>query len=218
MKFQAQLHLKFVSGFFELQRLEEARESFERETNSLVVGVTLAIIIAIMIAAWIISFAVEKTEHLARDLIHYVIKFSLGFVFGMGLSLSGMSRPSKVRNFLVFDKNWDITLMMVLIGAIGFNLISFQLILRKKKDKPILADEYHLPCNNTKLDWKLFAGTIIFGIGWGTCFFCPGPALLAALTTSAGAFCMIFTVIGMYAFELFNFVLAKVNKKNEEEK
>ena len=31
---------------------------------------------------------------------------------------------------------------------------------------------------NSSLDWKLVVGAIIFGLGWGIGFLCPGPFLV----------------------------------------
>ncbi|XP_075261778.1 uncharacterized protein LOC142353429 [Convolutriloba macropyga] len=204
------------TGFFKIDFLEELRESFDREASETVAGIMLGILLIFMICLWIVSFAINGVEQLSSDLSHYFIKYILGIVFGVGLSLSGMTRPSKVRNFLVFDKNWDITLLMVLISAVTFNLVTFQLILRKRKDKPLLTEEYQLPCKDA-LDWRLISGSLLFGIGWGFCFFCPGPSILACVVSGAGSFCFIFIVIGMYAFEVFDFILEKNNQEEVSE-
>ena len=36
-----------------------------------------------------------------------------------------------------------------------------------------------VPCN-MKMDWRLFLGSALFGMGWGMAGMCPGPAIVAA--------------------------------------
>ena len=43
----------------------------------------------------------------------------LGFLFALGLALSGMTRPSKVLGFLDVTGNWNPSLALVMFGAIA---------------------------------------------------------------------------------------------------
>lgn len=49
----------------------------------------------------------------------------------MGLILSGMARRTKIMGFLVISADWDYELILVMVGAISFNLISFHFILKQ---------------------------------------------------------------------------------------
>lgn len=43
-------------------------------------------------------------------------------------------------------------------------------------EKPLLTEKFSIPTIKI-IDWKLITGSSIFGIGWGLCGFCPGPAV-----------------------------------------
>ena len=98
----------------------------------------------------------------------------IGFIFSIGLSLSGMIDPAKVKGFLDIFNAWDYSLMFVMGGAVGVNLILFPLILRHH---PVFSDKFSLPINKS-IDKKLIFGSVLFGIGWGLSGICPGPALV----------------------------------------
>lgn len=88
----------------------------------------------------------------------------------MGLCISGMCRISKVLGFLSLDGNWDGTLAVVLLTAVGINLITFHFIM---KNRSISA-----PSASAPVDLRLIIGAAIFGAGWGFCGLCPGPAMI----------------------------------------
>ena len=102
--------------------------------------------------------------------------FSLfsGCIFGFGLTVSSMTNPAKVIGFLDITGKWDPSLMFVMIGAIFFCSIFFYLLRNLKK--PIFYSKFELPTYK-KVDRKLIIGSSLFGIGWGTVGFCPGPAI-----------------------------------------
>jgi uncharacterized membrane protein YedE/YeeE len=105
--------------------------------------------------------------------------FLSGFIFAIGLSISGMTMPSKVINFLDIFGNWDISLMFVMIGAISVYTLVFHLI-KPKIVKPVYEVKFKLP-SQTKIDTPLVLGAVTFGAGWGLAGFCPGPALTSTL-------------------------------------
>ena len=47
------------------------------------------------------------------------IALAAGFVFGLGLVISGMSNPAKVIGFLNVAGPWDPTLLLVMGGALA---------------------------------------------------------------------------------------------------
>jgi hypothetical protein len=104
-----------------------------------------------------------------------------GFVFGIGLWISGMANPKKVIGFLDITGEWDASLAFVMAGAVAVTLVAFRFVL--KRSKPLLEARFQLPTKKD-IDLPLVAGAAIFGIGWGIAGYCPGPAI-TALTTLA---------------------------------
>ena len=105
-----------------------------------------------------------------------------GFVFGIGLWLSGMANPKKVLGFLDITGAWDASLMLVMGGAVTTTLTGFRFFSSRKK--PILEEKFALPTRKD-IDFPLVAGAAIFGAGWGIAGYCPGPAITALSTLSA---------------------------------
>ena len=97
-----------------------------------------------------------------------------GFVFGLGLAVSGLANPDNVLQFLTLSSDWSPALLFVMGTGVLVSFAGYKWVLHKG---PVLADELQLPGNN-KLDRRLLAGAVIFGVGWGFAGFCPGPALV----------------------------------------
>jgi uncharacterized membrane protein YedE/YeeE len=52
------------------------------------------------------------------------------------------------------------------------------------------------------LDARLIGGAALFGIGWGMAGFCPGPALVSAVSGNSAVLTFIMSMsVGMYFFE-----------------
>ena len=117
-----------------------------------------------------------------------IVALLVGILFGVGLSLSGMTDPQKVLGFLDLAGAWQPTLAFVMGGALMVTLPTFALI--RFRSKPVLASKFDLPVNKD-LDRPLLLGSAFFGIGWGIAGFCPGPAVasLATGSPSIAAFC-----------------------------
>jgi uncharacterized membrane protein YedE/YeeE len=99
-----------------------------------------------------------------------------GLVFGVGLILSGMTDPGKVKGFLDVAGNWDPSLAFVMGGAILVGFFAFRLAGRR--GRTFLGGALQLP-NRRDIDLRLVGGSVVFGIGWGLAGFCPGPALVS---------------------------------------
>ncbi len=106
----------------------------------------------------------------------HVIALLSGIVFGLGLILSGMANPAKVKNFLDLAGAWDPSLVMVMAGAIAVGLVAFAVA--RRQGRAWVGAPIELPVNRT-IDARLIGGGLLFGIGWGIAGFCPGPALVA---------------------------------------
>lgn len=98
-----------------------------------------------------------------------------GLVFGLGLVISGMTRPAKVQGFLDVTGAWDPSLAFVMVGAIAVHFVLLRVVRRRRA--PLFGATFHLPTRND-LDPKLIGGAAIFGVGWGLGGICPGPALV----------------------------------------
>lgn len=105
-----------------------------------------------------------------------IIAYAIGLVFGLGISISGMSNPAKVLNFFDLAGTWDPSLALVMGSALLVTFIGYKFALKRKA--PIFEHGFTLP-SNRKLDFKLIAGSAIFGVGWGISGFCPGGSLPA---------------------------------------
>jgi uncharacterized membrane protein YedE/YeeE len=112
-----------------------------------------------------------------------VSAFLAGTLFGLGLSISEMINPARVIGFLDVTGRWDPTLIFVMAGALLITGTVFPVILRRRT--PYLAKRFELP-TKTKIDRPLLFGAVIFGVGWGLAGFCPGPAVAALASGSAG--------------------------------
>lgn len=102
-----------------------------------------------------------------------------GFLFALGLGLSGMTQPHIVRGFLDVFGNWDWRLIGVMAGAISIHAVTYRLIL--KRPSPILDSKFQLPTKKD-IDKRLIFGAILFGLGWGWTGICPGPGLVATVS------------------------------------
>ncbi len=128
--------------------------------------------------------------------------FVVGFIFAIGLGLSGMTRPDKIVGFLDIFDNWDPSLLFVMMGAVLVHFISYKLITKRKT--PLLDTKWHLPTKK-EITLSLIAGSFIFGVGWGLGGYCPGPAVasLASFDTRPVIF-VASMLIGMFLFILLD--------------
>jgi uncharacterized protein len=104
-----------------------------------------------------------------------------GLLFGVGLSLGGMTQPDVVLGFLDIFGRWNPQLVFVMAGAVLTTAFGYRLVLHR--DKPLLEAGFHLPAAR-RFDARLIGGAALFGVGWGLAGYCPGPAL-ASLGTGA---------------------------------
>lgn len=102
---------------------------------------------------------------------------SAGLLFGVGLTISGMTVPAKVVGFLDFAGEWDASLAFVMGGAILVHVLARLLI--TKRSAPVFDTKFHLPTRKD-IDPRLVAGAAVFGVGWGLGGYCPGPGIVSA--------------------------------------
>ena len=133
--------------------------------------------------------------------VRILIAFIVGLLFAVGLGISGMTQPQKVIGFLQIGKNWDPSLMFVMIGAIPVHAFAYKMI--RNKETPFLDVKFQVPTSR-EISKPLVIGSALFGFGWALGGYCPGPAL-----TSVGAgaktaiIFVVFMILGMYLERLF---------------
>jgi len=119
--------------------------------------------------------------------------YLVGLVFGIGISISGMSNPAKVINFFDVAGMWDPSLAFVMGGALAVTLAGYRLVLRRPA--PLMDARFHLPTSSS-IDARLVGGSALFGVGWGIAGFCPGGALPALGTLNADVFVFVAALLG----------------------
>lgn len=104
----------------------------------------------------------------------YLAALASGAIFGVGLGVSGMTRPEKVIGFLDFFGEWDPSLAFVMVGAIAVSFAVFRFI--GSVERPRFDATFQIPTRKD-ITPRLVVGSGLFGIGWGLAGFCPGPAI-----------------------------------------
>lgn len=131
------------------------------------------------------------------------IAFASGLLFAVGLTLSGMTMPSKIIGFLDLFGAWDPSLLFVMGAALAVYLPVWWLM----KGRKSLISRGEIRDTRRDLDAKLFMGAGIFGIGWAIGGLCPGPAITnIGKPTGHGIVFVVAMVVGMM---MFNFVSRK---------
>ncbi|CAE6429531.1 unnamed protein product [Rhizoctonia solani] len=119
-----------------------------------------------------------------------LVSFATSFQFALGLIVSGMLRPSKILSFLhltptaMRDGTWDPSLAMIILAGILPQLLVWFLLLgdrvRQAGTRPAFANHWSIPMPRPEwwqgIDARLITGAALFGVGWGMCGICPGPA------------------------------------------
>jgi uncharacterized membrane protein YedE/YeeE len=122
-----------------------------------------------------------------------------GCLFGLGLSLSNMTNPDKVLAFLTIDQSWDATLIFVLASAVITTAIGYLMV--DKRSRPLFSQQFHRAARQG-IDARLLGGAVLFGVGWGLAGYCPGPAIVGALTLDPRAWIFVAGLVsGMLAYE-----------------
>ena len=98
-----------------------------------------------------------------------------GVLFGAGLVVSGLTRPTKVLGFLDVFGAWDPSLALVMAGAIAVHALGYRLV--RRRSAPLAAPRFWVPAAGS-IDGRLLGGAAMFGVGWGLAGYCPGPAVV----------------------------------------
>jgi len=129
--------------------------------------------------------------------LRLVAIFGAGFVFALGLGISGMTLPENVVGFLDVTGDWRPELAFVMGGAILVHLFAYLLVPRLHK--PLFEPKFGIPTRRD-IDPRLIGGAVLFGAGWGLGGFCPGPALVSTVAGSRDVLLFVVAmVVGMVA-------------------
>ncbi|MFT3697551.1 MAG: YeeE/YedE thiosulfate transporter family protein [Kofleriaceae bacterium] len=123
-----------------------------------------------------------------------------GALFGAGVCISGMVRPSKVLGFLNVGGHWDPSLMFVMAAGLAVMVVTWRLV--KSMRAPRFGGTFP-PAPSPLVDLRLLGGATIFGVGWGLSGYCPGPALVSLVSGVTGVyiFCAMM-IVGMFVVEM----------------
>ncbi len=123
----------------------------------------------------------------------------VGFIFALGLGISGMTQPQKVFGFLDFFGHWDPSLMFVMAGAVLVHSILYQII--RKRKSPLFSTQWLVP-QKSQITPSLVIGAVIFGFGWGLAGYCPGPGLTSLASFEFRPLLFVITMLlGMFIFK-----------------
>ena len=127
--------------------------------------------------------------------------FVAGLIFAVGLGVGGMTQPQKVLGFLDVLGRWDPSLLFVMAAAFAVHM---PVSLWAKRQGMLMPA---LPCaagdaggvtaqTETRVDFKLVAGAVTFGVGWGLGGYCPGPAVVSLVSLAPATLIFVAAMVG----------------------
>lgn len=137
--------------------------------------------------------------------------FGAGLLFALGLGVSGMTQPEKVIAFLDISGNWDPSLMFVMAGAVGINMVLYRIT--RRRPCPLYSEQFTSP-RLRKINVRLISGAAIFGVGWGLSGYCPGPALVSLPSGTTAI--LVFIASMMSGMVLYRLLLGKHEDRDAE--
>jgi uncharacterized membrane protein YedE/YeeE len=138
-------------------------------------------------------------------MMRIIVALIAGLIFGFGLSVSQMINPAKVLAFLDLAGDWDPSLAFVMLGAVPIAGLGYRLA--RFRPAPLCASNYSGP-SQSRIDARLIAGAILFGIGWGLVGYCPGPAIASLGAGNPATLLFVAAMLmGMAAFSGFRALL-----------
>lgn len=166
---------------------------------------------SVLITGWglLLYFFYFFSKLTKEDFIEICVTMITAIVFALGLIISGMNKRSKILGFLIMGEDWDASLLLVLVAAVGLNLFTFYYIIKIHK-KTVFNEKLEIPSNN-KIDKKLILGGISFGLGWGLGGLCPGPGyvLFPFLTPHISFFWFFGLTVGQYFVKIVDEKMSK---------
>jgi len=108
------------------------------------------------------------------------VPFVSGALFALGLGLSRMTDPERVIAFLDVGGEWDSSLAWVMVIAILVHLVGRRLVL----GPGAIRARFRSP---ERIGRSAVLGAALFGVGWGSSGYCPGPAITSAASGAPAA-------------------------------
>ncbi len=109
-------------------------------------------------------------------MIRVLAALAAGAVFGVGMTLSGMTNPARVLGFFDVAGAWDPTLAFVMGGALLPMAVAWRV--RAGMRDSALGCALPGPASSV-IDARLLGGAALFGAGWGIVGLCPGAVVPA---------------------------------------
>lgn len=131
--------------------------------------------------------------------------FACGFIFAVGLAISGLADPDKVLQFLTLSSDWSPALLFTMGAGIAVTFAGYRWVLNRGA---VFSGTIHFP-TKTDIDKNLLLGAGIFGLGWGMAGFCPGPALTTLSSLHAEPLVFVATMIAG------SFIQGRIAARNE---
>jgi uncharacterized protein len=113
----------------------------------------------------------------------------VGVVFGVALSWTGMTSPEVIRQSLLFESSY---LFLMFGSGVAVAFVGMRLV-RWRGMRAVITGE-PVGWTTAKLQRGVFAGSVLFGIGWAVSDACPGPV---ATQLGQGILWSLFTIVGI---------------------
>lgn len=174
----------FVVNYFDIAPTCSPYFCYEFDKRFTFVKSNSSILFSIVLTSFLTSylilpkFIIPLTSKVGGNII---TGFHTGFVFGLGLFISGMANPAKPLGFLSFFhlSKFDPSLGIIMIFTVLPNIFIWKSSRIMKLKKPLIKNEsFHLPTAKD-IPLSMIFGNIIFGLGWGLMGICPGPGLMS---------------------------------------
>jgi len=144
-----------------------------------------------------------------------VAELGIGFLFALGLGVSGMTQPARVSGFLsILSGTFDPSLIFVMGGALLVAMPGYQIVLRSNILRhPLTCEAFSLPTSK-EINLQLIGGSALFGAGWGLAGLCPGPGLVSLATFQGQNMAFVGSmVVGMALAKLYQRARASMVSK-----
>ena len=123
-----------------------------------------------------------------------------GTLFGVGLSVGGMTEASRIVGVMDIAGPWDPTLVLVLLAAVVTYFVLYRFIV--PRGAPLFAAKFEIPTRRD-INLRLISGAGMFGVGWALSGYCPGPAVASLPSGQVQTIVVVLAMAaGMILFDL----------------